>query len=473
LVVRRSVFHNLKKVSTEYSFSNARMKHYDITRSLISMRPTISSTIIGEKVLAHTGGKKLNRPYTRAEILNQACDRLAKKASVECEPCGPLSFQHEGLSLWQGTTKINHDVKAHIEQIFYEKKAAATICVKYEWSLAQFEMVDWKSNDRAMKMMTVPTRSWISKYVTHFLPIGRNMQRMGKWTMSHCPRCCVAEESHEHLMQCMHAPSRDLLMTNIAKLRDWLQHMSTPSALELQIISSIHSYFRLFPISVLSPHPLLQKQLQLGGWEHFMQGRIHRDFSSYMQRDYDELDEKKSGTMWVAGFIQRIWTLLYRPIWDLRNEYVHEKVNEVNMTRTREDLQQRVREKYVNNDITSFLSQDQHLLANTLEDTLGMSDMALRAWLLTFKIADDARQRAYEVSQNNSRATLRPWLVPISLSTSIAPSSNVKTPLRKKRRTRVKRRRRIRSTCRRLMNSTCGRRTLKQALKRSGFYRPP
>jgi len=82
------------------------------------------------------------------------------------------------------------------------------------------------------------------------------------------------------------------------------------------------------------------------------------------------------------------------------------------MTRTRrEDLQQRVREKYMSNGITSFISQDWHLLENNLDDTLGMSDMALRAWLLTFKITDDASNRAYEVSQGNSRATLRPWLV--------------------------------------------------------------
>jgi len=137
--------------------------------------------------------------------------------------------------------------------------------------------------------------------------------------MSYCPRCYIAEESHEQLMQCTHAPSTNLLTKNIAKLHDWLQFMNAPGDLETQIISYINSYFRLLPTPRFSTHHLIQKQLMLGGWQLFMQGRIHLEFHTHMQQVYADLGEtKKNGNIWVAGIIQQqIWTLLYSPIWDL------------------------------------------------------------------------------------------------------------------------------------------------------------
>jgi len=306
------------QVATSYSYFNARMKHHDVARSLIESRKGVGSSITAEKVIGHAEDRKIKRKLTRTELLNQSCDRLAKQARIAFQPIGNRTLDDEGISLWHDKCKINHDVKTHIHHIFMHKRAGRIICARYKWNNIQFQQVDWGANEKAMSMLSMPTRTWIAKFVSKFLPSGRNMQRMHKWTMSHCPRCRGEEETHDHLLQCKHVPSYDLLQKQLAKLRDWMVKMKTPEYLKIQIMSNISKYLNFPSVNIIIPHHTIQQQFLLGTWDHFMQGCIHTSFSQHMSNIYENIgDTKKSGRIWTAGLIQRIWTLLYRPFGSL------------------------------------------------------------------------------------------------------------------------------------------------------------
>jgi len=399
------------RVATEYSFFNSRMKHFDMARALILKNKKLKSTIKAEPVLGHADVKVKNRKLTRAELLNQSCDRLAKEARSICEPIGNQRLDEEGLSLWYRDEKINHDARYHIEHTYHHRIASETLCEKYNWSPEQFENVDWRANEKAMSLMSKPTCIWISKYVTKFLPIGRNMERIGKWTMSYCPRCCNEEETHEHLLKCEHIPSRELLQSKIQTIENWMIWMKTPKELMRQILALISQYLNLPHFNLISHHDVIQHQLSLGPWEHFMQGRYHRKFAEYMTAHYATIkDDKKTGQAWSAGLSQRVWTLLHRSIWELRNRYVHEKLNANKLTRTREDIMQRVTDKYESTTPSTFLAQDRHLYEKSLRELLKSSTMALRAWLLSFEIACQKRDMAYDNDLHDSNRSLRSWL---------------------------------------------------------------
>ena len=143
-----------------------------------------------------------------------------------------------------------------------------------------------------------------------------------------------------------------------------------------------------------------------------MEGRIHRDFAQFMQAHYITIGEKYTGTTWTAGLIQRIWTLLYRPIWDIRNACVHKKENHSNTTRAREDLQNRVREKYRGTTQTSLLTRDKHLLTTPLNELLQQLNTVLRAWLDTHQVAIADIQKMLTSDQRASAYTLKSWMIP-------------------------------------------------------------
>jgi len=468
------------KVASSFTYFNARMKHYDIARSLITGSKRIRSKITAEKVMGHAEEKQGKRKATRTEILNQSCDRLAKQARKTYKPIGNRQLDGEGLTLWYKDQKINHDVKSHVEHIYMSKRAERILCTKYAWDRTQFHDVDWRANGKAMSMVTVSTRIWIAKLVTKFLPIGRNMQRMNKWTMSHCPRCEVAEETHDHLLQCKHVPSYELLQTQLSKLRDWMVKMKTPQQLETQLIAYISKYLHMPTVTIILPHLAIQQQLQLGEWEHFMQGRLHSTFSEYMDKIYEQMGEKrKSGHMWSAGLIQRLWTLIHRPIWELRNKYVHQKLNEAKITRNREELLAKVRNRFVTTTPSSLLTRDQHLFEKPIDEILQSTDMTQRAWLVAVDVACRERDKAGERDIIEANMTLMKWMRETS-PTNIRRGNGGDRRLKfhkKKKRVNAKPRRQLKHLYRYRRGSNCRQSSVKKnpsvPIHRSGFFKPP
>jgi len=65
-----------------------------------------------------------------------------------------------------------------------------------------------------------------------------------------------------------------------------------------------------------------------------------------MQLHYDKLQLQKSGEKWLATIIQKLWTIIYRPRWTNRNEFVRNLHEEAEASRTRENLQSEVRMLY-------------------------------------------------------------------------------------------------------------------------------
>jgi len=407
-----------------------------------------------------------------------------------------MELEEEGLSVWYKDEKIYHDFKRHLHHIYFTKKAEEQLSKKYEWKTGEFKKVDWRANKRAMGMLSNPTRTWIAKYCAKFLPIGRNMQRNGYWSKSHCPRCLLCEETHLHLLECQHTKSQEKLIEGIGKLRDWMSMMLTPAQVENQIISKIQEQLHLPHVKYIVLHPVMIDQLTIGDWSHFMEGRIHSGFRQLLDRHYNTLKKEKTGEMWVSGIIQRMWSLLHRPVWEIRNNCVHRKNNTFHQTREREDLQTRVQELYASNTPGEFLSQDHHLFDTKLDSLLKSSNMALKAWIYAIGTAQQARDRAQEVDREDALQTLHKWFIPAEpilarRSTRTPPKKKrVSTKVRKqlnktyivikgKKRVRSKKRKQFAASFIRtrrpskIASSSRNERVDKEFLRRTGSFRPP
>lgn len=240
------------------------------------------------------------------------------------------------------------------------------------------------------------------------------MHRIGNWCEDHCPRCKLCEETHHHLLQCQHERSQLKLIEGIGKIRDWMSKMMTPQQLADQIVAKIQKELQMPHTSYLSTHPLIVEQQKIGKWFHFMEGRISNQFRVYLDDHYHRSNENKTGEMWVSGIIQRIWTQLYRPIWELRNQCVHRKTDELQQTREREDQKERVTKLFSQSNPNDFLSTDRHLFGKPLVELLKSSNMVLKAWLFTIDVATKARDKVLETDKDESIQTLRAWMRPKS-----------------------------------------------------------
>jgi len=254
-------------------------------------------------------------------------------------------------------------------------------------------------------------------------------------------------------------------------MRDWLVRMRTPEILEKQLMALISKYLNLPSTIIMLPHWTISDQNTIGTWEHFMQGRIHVSFAKYMAKTYADLGEtKKTGKSWAAGLIQRIWTLIHRPIWDLRNQYVHQKINESKTTRMREDLINRVEEKYHDVNSATLLARDRHLLSEPLQMLIQSSDTNLRAWLIAMKVACSERDKAGENDRMHANTTLGKWMIRKTPHNNRRGSNGGISKNPKKKRVNAKPRRQLQH---RFIRTAEWGNVSAAFLHRTGFYKPP
>ena len=221
---------SLDSVGT-YTYSNISNQHYGIIQSSIELRSRLESRVTIERVLGHADTKNPKKKATRTELLNQSCDFLAKHTRKHANTIGPRHLPCEDISIWKNQHKIYNNFENVVRKEYYKGKAQPILCDKFQWTPTQVQMVDWESNRQAIKLFSTYSTTWISKYVTGFLPIGVNMERRNEWQRTYCSRCRHEIETKEHIGKCKEATSTGLFQENLEVFEKWLDTMQTPSFL--------------------------------------------------------------------------------------------------------------------------------------------------------------------------------------------------------------------------------------------------
>ena len=382
-------------LTSEYDYITSSQNHYDLARAVVAVRKQITSTLYYEEVMGHTEDKFLDRPYTRVELLNQSCDRIAKTAREQYTDIPLLHFEDEGISLWHQHTKIFTKVHQYIQDKHNDAMAKTYLCQKYSWTSRQFNEISWEALRKATDMMSTPTQIRMSKCVTGTLPTGKNMERRKEWHQAYCPRCRCPNETNLHIIQCPSAESQILARTLVMKLNEWLEKMNTPQDLRTQLIELISTYVSNTPISInrqyLTP---ITKQLELG-WNHFMQGRIHISFQIYMDNHYARIDSKKSGMLWTTLLVHKLWTSIFTEQWNQRNEFVHAINRKIQTSREHENLNVTVRQIFSEEMHKPLLYRDRHLMEQPLSTIIRKPSAQKRAWIHMMQVATVERNDAH------------------------------------------------------------------------------
>jgi len=396
-----------------FTYLTPKMKHYDVVKSMLNIRDSLSSIIQYRHVKAHKSERISYDKLTRLEQLNTECDLLAKIARKELPKVIAQEniFQHEGLTIWDDQQeKLSSNLDQSLYHHFFQKKALSVLQHKYGWNEGHFHMINWNAIRSSNQLLTQATRQWMSKFVTKFLPIGRNMLRRQHWRQDYCPRCRVCVETHDHLLTCTHPQCLHTFRTSLEKLELWLVNQHTPQELLTDILHTITEWKMgiATPPSPHHTHPIYE-QLKLGA-RHLIEGRLHIAFETYMDQHYLSIGSKKSGKIWSATFIQKIWILIHRPQWENRNSFVHKLNEESRKTRERENLQHEMTTLYLSTMKENLLASDQHLYAASLNDLLQGPNAHIQAWIEEMRVSLASRDRQFFPFQQKQAAFMHSWM---------------------------------------------------------------
>ena len=299
--------------ATQYwDYTTPSTKHRDVVVSMLASRASVRHLLSFTKIKGHTDvSSKPFEKLNRFEQLNVWCDRLAKSAreTLMIPDIQTAPFYGEGLSVWlHGTHKLYTNMASHVRKEFHLREAKSYVIPHHGMTSATFSDVDWDASEKAMSSLPSAKRMWVSKYISHFLPIGRNMLRRTQWDYEYCPRCKVQAENHSHILLCNHSQAEEIFCVSMESLSEWMYKQHTPDELVWDVLHLITEY-KLHGqiesnVAASSYVPPIRAQLLLG-WDHFMEGRLSKAFTLYMEEHYISKNIWKKGLTWTTGFISK------------------------------------------------------------------------------------------------------------------------------------------------------------------------
>jgi len=277
--------------ATQYwDYTTPSTKHRDVVVSMLASRASVRHLLSFTKI--------------KGRLAKSARETLVMIPDIQTAP-----FYGEGLSVWlHGTHKLYTNMASHVRKEFHLREAKSYVIPHHGMTSATFSDVDWDASEKAMSSLPSAKRMWVSKYISHFLPIGRNMLRRTQWDYEYCPRCKVQAENHSHILLCNHSQAEEIFCVSMESLSEWMYKQHTPDELVWDVLHLITEY-KLHGqiesnVAASSYVPPIRAQLLLG-WDHFMEGRLSKAFTLYMEEHYISKNIWKKGLTWTTGFISK------------------------------------------------------------------------------------------------------------------------------------------------------------------------
>ena len=177
-----------------------------------------------------------------------------------------------------------------------------------------------------MKESSLYKRHFISKHSTGHCGVGKMMKRWGFRTDDSCPRCKSSNESAPHVILCPHPSATKLWLEQVESLKTWMRAQKTKGDIITAIIRNLKKlrkiggiYGHYYKDNTLRIAPKAQDQI---GWDHFMLGRINKQWSILQEQNYRDIKSRRTGERWASNPLKEIcnihWTM-----WNHRYEAVH------------------------------------------------------------------------------------------------------------------------------------------------------
>jgi hypothetical protein len=280
---------------------------------------------------------------------------------------------------------VTRNIEATVQRAQHTGPIRDYLCKRFTWDQVTFESIDWAVHT-AVYSKIPRTRTFFCKLGWKQLPIGA---RLHKWSPSYdhrCPSCDQEHEDDDHVYRCAHMLRAQWRTDLFRALQDKFGSFLDPDLLAI-IRIGLTSFFadssvdftERFPAdSQDHPYTRLITQQGLIGWDHFIRGKISKEWGARQYayaRRYNLLDESKQ---WQTALVRFLAHSSQR-LWQIRNGCRHGIDAATQTQLAQEQIHREVRCLYHLRGVV--LTQDRHLFRDTVELHLTESIAQLRTWL--------------------------------------------------------------------------------------------
>jgi hypothetical protein len=180
---------------------------------------------------------------------------------------------------------------------------------------SNFHKINWDAIHSAGKEVTKSRRQWITKHAAGFCGVNAVLLKWKKRQNSICPRCGQVETS-QHVWKCNGKNSKELWLSSIDKLVEWLQSMHTDPSITTAIKNNLQNWLLDLPQN--NPRSALELAQDELGWDYFVEGHLSSKWSDSQESYYKAINKSNTGKRWLTELIKKLWNIAW-DIWTYRN----------------------------------------------------------------------------------------------------------------------------------------------------------
>lgn len=301
-------------------FDKPSQPNYDLVHYIRTTIAELPIVVRPVKVKGHRDRDVDHALLTPTELLNVEMDFLAKAYWETLHSRQAPSFalpEYASWSLWLNDNRLTSWDKDTLLAHIYKDRAVAYWFKKLVGTVPDHAPIDWAASQRAMKRCPTYRRLWQPKWLSGFVPTGKNLKRWKIQLSDACPRCGNAELSTNHTLRCPDDSTKTKWAALMTNLDEWLVTSFTHPDLRQGIITTLSAWHDHLPTPCIDSDytgisELFESQQSLGP-DAFIKGVLCSQWAAIQQRYYEWIDSKKTGLRWVSSLIKRFWDIA----WDM------------------------------------------------------------------------------------------------------------------------------------------------------------
>jgi len=188
-----------------------------------------------------------------------------------------------------------------------------------------FEQIAWPACGTVRKSLPISRRVWMTKWVTGWLPVAKNMQRWGMWDTAVCPVCQTSVEDTAHLTSCPVSKSQPQLQVPIRAFEQQLLMKKVAPAVVSLVLNVFHP--EVYPLSSLS----LTEMIATRHWQRVI--NRHPGTWGFCTHHWNEVmlrfppiryPNRQFPHRWLVAILSLFWNYAW-DLWGFRNGIVHQR----------------------------------------------------------------------------------------------------------------------------------------------------
>ena len=274
--------------------------------------------------------------------LNIEMDQLAKQHWHRLDVQRPAPFSLPSAesiwSIWSQGHRVTTWNASTKDAIHYNPVARRYWSEKY----ASFPDMDYNAIRLAYQSLPLFYQLRVPKWIGRRLPVGAKTAQWVPGNPSNCPRCGVANETHDHVILCQHPGVVAKVSRWLDQLELWLAQNKTHPDLRFGIMSLLRATFRETDwVPPRTSDPLIRstfRRQQNQGTQNIMYGWWANGWAETQHAYLSSISRRTTGYRWLSRLIKKQWEISW-DLWRHRMEVAaqpdsfslalaHENINE-------------------------------------------------------------------------------------------------------------------------------------------------